>query len=270
MAGKNLGIMGCGNIGSAIARAAARDLKHGVEKIILWDIEPTRVAPLKKDIPDAYEAENFEEMVDLSDIIVEAVAPFAVKDVLAAVISGGKDAMIMSVGGVLGNEGLLEKAIERGLRIIFPSGAVSGIDALKAARIAGIDSVTLTTRKPVKSIKNASYFLEKGIDIGSISGETVIFEGNAEEAIKAFPRNINVSVLLSFAGIGAKKTKVKIIVSPEYTKNSHEVVVKGSSGTITTLTENVPSPENPGTSYLAVLSAIAALKGYFSTLQIGT
>ncbi|MBU0571893.1 MAG: DUF108 domain-containing protein [Candidatus Omnitrophica bacterium] len=269
MSGKILGIMGCGNIGGALA-AAAGDMSCNIEKIILWDIDTSKVEGLEKSLPNAKAANSVLELVELSDIIAEAVSPSVVKDILERVITAGKDILIMSVGGILGNERLLYEAGSRGIRVILPSGAVSGIDALKAASVAGIDTVTITTRKPVRSIKGAPYFEERGIDTGAITEETTVFEGNAVSAIKAFPKNINVSALLSIAGIGAQKTMVKIVVSPEYTKNSHEVVIKGRSGTITTLTENVPSPENPKTSYLAVLSAIAALKGYFDPVQIGT
>ena len=269
MTGKTLGIMGCGNIGGALASAAC-DISDNIRKIVLWDTDTSKVEALEKNIPNAKAANSIEEFVELSDIIVEAVSPSVVKDILERAIAAGKDSLIMSVGGVLGNEKLLHQAAGRGIRVILPSGAISGIDALKAASVAGIDTVTITTRKPVKSIKGAPYFEEQGIDVDAITTETTVFEGNAASAIKVFPKNINVSALLSIAGIGAEKTMVKIVVSPEYTKNSHEVVIKGRSGTITTRTENVPSPQNPKTSYLAILSAIATLKGYFNSVQVGT
>ncbi|MFQ5952709.1 MAG: aspartate dehydrogenase domain-containing protein, partial [Candidatus Omnitrophota bacterium] len=137
-------------------------------------------------------------------------------------------------------------------------------------RQAGIESVTITTRKPPKSIKGAPYLSENNIDVEGIKEETVIFEGNALDAIKGFPKNINVSALLSIAGIGPEKTRVKIVVSPEYTRNTHEIEVKSKAGTIKTRTENVPSPDNPKTSYLAALAAIASLRGYFDSIKIGT
>jgi len=270
MSQKTLGIIGCGNIGATLARAADKDLADKISRIILWDIDPQKTALLKKELSNAEAASGADEVIDAADLIVEAAAPSVVEGLLEKAVEKRKDIMIMSIGGVLGNAELLKDARKQGIRVMLPSGAISGIDALKAAKVAGIDSVTITTRKPPISLKGAPYLADKGIEIDKIKGETVIFEGSAADAIKAFPKNINVSVLLSLAGIGAQKTRVRIITSPEYTRNTHEVEVKGRSGVITARTENVPSPQNPKTSYLAVLSAIAALSEYFDTVRIGT
>ena len=111
---------------------------------------------------------------------------------------------------------------------------------------------------------------EKNIDIHSIKAEEVLFSGSPLEAVKGFPKNINVASVLNLAGIGAKKTKVRIVTSPTYTKNTHEIEITGDFGRITTRTENVPSKKNPKTSALAILSAIATLKGIVESVKIGT
>ena len=98
----------------------------------------------------------------------------------------------------------------------------------------------------------------------------MIFEGDAGEAISGFPKNVNVSAVLSLAGLGAKKTRVKIVTSPNYTKNIHEVQIEGEAGRIFTRTENVPSKTNPKTSELAVFSAIATLAGITGSVKVGT
>jgi aspartate dehydrogenase len=267
---KKIGIVGCGAIGSALAEYAAKNLDKFVSGIVLWDIDTRKAEALAKEIPSVTIAGGMEETLEKTGLIIEAACPQVVPDILKTALEKGKDVMIMSVGGFVGNEGLLAKAREKGIRLILPSGAVAGIDALKSAKLAGIESVTLTTRKPPRAIKGAPYLLEKGIDAETITGETVIFEGNALDAIKGFPKNINVSALLSLAGIGARDTKVRIIVSPEYKRNTHEIEVRSKAGIFTTRAENVPSPDNPGTSYLAVLAAIVSLKEYFDTVRIGT
>ncbi|MFC1644212.1 aspartate dehydrogenase, partial [Candidatus Omnitrophota bacterium] len=215
-------------------------------------------------------AAGIKEIIDESDLVIEAACGEIVPDVVKAALDKGKDVIVMSIGGLLGSEDLLEAARKKGVKVILPSGAIAGIDAVKAAKTAGIESVTLTTRKPPKSLKGAPYLSEKNIDVDTLTGETVIFEGSATEAIKGFPKNVNVSALLSIAGIGAEKTRVRIVVSPEYTRNTHEIEVKGSAGILTMRTENVPSPDNPKTSYLAALAAVASLREYFDTVRIGT
>ncbi len=103
-----------------------------------------------------------------------------------------------------------------------------------------------------------------------IKNEKILFQGSALEAVKAFPKNINVASVLSLAGLGAEKTLVKIITSPEYTKNTQEVEIIGDFGKITTKPENVPSEKNPKTSKLAILSAIATLNGIVESVRVGT
>ena len=267
---KTIGIIGCGVIGTALAEYAAKELPSHVEEIILYDKDHGKAGALAGKIENAVAADNLDETVDRADLVIEAAGGAVVPGLMRAALDKGKDIMVMSVGGLLGNEALLEEAREKTVRVILPSGAISGIDALKAAKVAGIKSVSITTRKAPRSIEGAPYLLENGIDVAGITGETVIFEGNAAEAIKGFPKNVNVSALLSIAGAGPDRTIVRIIVSPEYTRNTHEIRIESKAGTITTRTENVPSPENPKTSYLAALAAVASLRGYFDTVRIGT
>ncbi len=267
---KTIAIIGCGFIGATLAAEADKSLSGEIEKIVLYDTDPEKLSSLEKSLTNAQVAGSIEEAVNLSDLVIEAATGRTAKTLLGLAIKEGKDILLMSIGGILGSENLLEEAREKGIKVLLSSGAIAGIDALKAAKQAGVDSVTITTRKPPKSLKGAPYLKEKGIDVDSIKGETTIFEGNALEAVKAFPKNINVSALLSLAGIGSEKTKVRIVVSPEYTKNTHEIEIIGVSGRIFTRTENVPSPENPKTSYLAALAAMASLKEYFDTVRIGT
>lgn len=267
---KTIAIVGCGVIGSALAQEAAKGLKDNVSGIVLWDIDRSKTSYVAERCPGAIQASGMDDAIKKADLVIEAANPQTAAEVLIMAVAAHKDVMIMSVGGVLGNEHLLTAAEQAGVRVIIPSGAIAGIDAIKAARIAGIESATLTTRKSPKSLKGAPYLAQNGIDMDKITGETVIFEGTAADAVKGFPKNINVSALLSLAGIGAQKTKVRIVASPEYTRNIHEIEVKGKAGTIFTRTENVPSPDNPGTSYLAVLAAATALREYFQTVRIGS
>ena len=153
-------------------------------------------------------------------------------------------------------------------RLFIPSGAICGIDGVKAANIEKITSATITSTKNPKGFEGAPYIVKNNINLGNIKKKTVIFEGNAEEAVKAFPQNVNVSATLSMAGIGPKKTKVKVIADPEAKTNMHEIEVAGTFGKLYTRTENVVSPLNPKTSHMAVLSACATLKRLTGHIKI--
>ncbi|NQT06252.1 MAG: DUF108 domain-containing protein, partial [Candidatus Omnitrophica bacterium] len=200
----------------------------------------------------------------------ESASAAAVPEILKKAINAGKDIMVMSVGGLVADEDLIGLAKKSGSTLYIPSGAICGLDGVKAAAMKGIEEAILTTRKPPKGLKDAPYINKKAIDLDSLKSDKVIFDGTAQEAVREFPKNINVSAVLSLAGIGAKKTRVRIICSPGQKSNIHEIEVKGEFGKLTARTENVPSPNNPKTSFLAALSAIATLKGIVENIKIGT
>ena len=267
---KTIGIVGCGAIGKTLARHIDKELRAYVSDIVLYDVDGDVSEALFGEIKNSAIALSIEKVIEASDLIIEAAVGKCVPELLKKVVESGKDIMIMSIGGLLGSEDLLAAAEKKKVKVLLPSGAIAGLDAIKASKVAGIKNVTLTTRKPPKSLKGAPYLSKKKIDVENITGETVVFEGNVKEAVKGFPKNVNVSALLSLADIGAEKTKVKIVVSPEYTKNMHEIEMESNAGKVFTRSENVSFPENPKTSYLAALAAITALNGYFKNVRIGT
>jgi len=179
--------------------------------------------------------------------------------------------MIMSVGGVVKGFDILSKlAVRNNCKVYIPSGAISGIDALKAAGMGKVMRVTLTTTKNPLAFKGVKYIEERKINLNNINQEVVLFSGKAKDAVRYFPQNINVAAVLSLAGIGVDKTRVRVVASPKVFKNVHEIKIESAAANISTRTENILHPDNPKTSYLAVLSAVAVLKGILEPIKIGT
>jgi len=266
-----IGLVGCGVIGSEIARAVDKKFNTKADLVAISDVDKDKAKQLRGRLKQRPVISSINGVIKKSDLIIEAASPKASSDLARKAISKKKDIMIMSSGGIVNNyASLFNLARRTGSNIYLPSGAICGLDGIKAAFFGGISMVELTTRKPPAGLKGAPYLVKKGIAVNRIKEETVIFKGSAKQAIKAFPKNINVSCVLSMAGIGPKKTKVKIITSPKYKRNSHEISIEGEFGRLTTRAENVPSPNNPKTSYLAVLSAIATLKQILDPVRIGT
>jgi aspartate dehydrogenase len=164
---------------------------------------------------------------------------------------------------------LRKTAQENGCRIYLPTGALCGVDGLSSAAVEGISEVTLTTRKPPFALEDAVYIKEKGIDIKNLSEPTVVFEGSAKEAVKQFPKNVNVAATVSLAGIGFEKTRVKIIADPNTDMNHHRIIAKGKFGSMSAEMNNVPFERNPKTSRIAAQSAIAAMKKIVGTYWVG-
>lgn len=266
-----IGIVGCGTIGSSLAEAIEKRFPEQAELLALCDIDKAKAEGLKAASSSDPQILSLDELVKVSDLVIEAASGKISFKVAQQALQHNKDVMLMSIGGILGrHEALFSLARSKGCRIYLPSGAIGGLDAVKAASMAKINSATLITRKPPQGLTGAPYLAQKKIDLASIKEETVIFEGSASEAVKGFPKNVNVCAVLSLAATGAQKTIVKIITSPEYTTNSHEIELEGDFGKLLTRTVNVPSPANPKTSFLAALSAIATLKNILDVVKIGT
>jgi len=257
---KRVGIIGCGTIGAGIAEFLQTQLKKKTKIVALCDTDTKKSKALQRKIRSRPVITNAKKLIRNSDLVIEAASTRVSGEIARAAIQNKKDVLIMSTGGLLKNPSLLQKARSSGCNLYIPSGAVCGLDGLRSAAAGKIKEVTLTTRKPPKGLVGVPYLKKKGIDVSRIKKDMVIFSGSAKEAVKHFPKNINVAATVSLSGLGPSKTGVRIITSPRYTKNSHELEVKGEFGRLVAMTENVPSRQNPKTSQLAIFSALAKLK----------
>lgn len=254
-----VGLVGCGNIGADLCIALQRGTIPA-EIVALTDVDEARARTLVNSFGLNASICGLDETAAAADFIVECAQPSVVESVVAAAILHHRDCLIMSVGGLMDHPDLIEQAREKGVDIRIPSGAISGLDGIRAAMEAGLHHVMLTTRKPPKGLAGAPYLVENNIDVENLTDAKVVFEGSAREACKAFPHNVNVAAALSLTGIGPDETKVRVIADPRATANTHEIVVEGAFGMLKTMTENLASPRNPKSSYLASLSAVAELR----------
>jgi len=268
-----IGIVGCGAIGSSLAKAIAKDFPGKAQLVALYDVDIEKSRRLSRLVSKfrRLEVVSLKQLIIKSDLVIEASSSYASFGIAEKVLSCARDIMIMSVGGILGHmEKFTRLADKHRAHIYIPSGAISGIDALKAARLGNVKKVTLTTKKNPASFKGVEYIQRKRIDLNRIKKDTVLFYDSAKKAVKFFPQNINVAGILSLAGLGGDRTRVKIIASPSTKKNIHEIHIVSAEANIFTRTENIHHPDNPKTSYLAVLSAIATLKQILNPIKIGT
>ena len=268
-----IGIVGCGAIGTSLAKIIVRDFSKEAKLAALYDKIGACAEKLAGHVLKnrSLAALTLEDLLGRSELVIEAADASSSWDIARQALSRGRDIMIMSVGGVVSRlPGLNRLAKRYGAKVYIPSGAISGIDALKAAALGKIKKVTLTTRKNPLAFKRVKYLQQKKINLAKIKKEKVLFSGSASQAVRFFPQNINVAAVLSLAGIGQDKTKVTIIASPKVHKNIHEIKIESAAGIIFTRTENILHPDNPKTSYLAVLSAAATLKQILQPARIGT
>ena len=271
---KRIGLLGCGAIGTQIAIAIDTGIiPANLTYIFDTDKESAETLVTKlKQRPIIVENAHLLSSNHL-DLVVEAASQQAVSDNALSILQNRKDLLIMSAGALLDEsvfEIISDACKEFKKTVYLPSGAISGLDAIKSARNE-LESVTITTIKHPKSLKGAKFFETSDIDPDGISDETTLFEGTASEAVRLFPKNVNVSALLSMAGLGSHETIVKVVADPDVTRNIHMIEAVGKFGKINTVVENVPDPTNPKTSRLAILSAIETLRSICSdNIKIGS
>jgi len=272
-----LGIIGCGAIGSVIARNIDEGkIGGGVKIVSLYDKIFEKALKLSNTLKTrVFVAKSFSDFLSVNELelVVEAASQEAVREYGVRVLKHQKDLMIMSVGALLDQRllnTLVEKAEKYGRKIYVPSGAIAGIDGLRAANLGVLEEVIHVVRKHPKSLQPSAYARKKGVELSGIKEATLLYEGPAYEAIKLFPRNVNVSATISLAGVGAERTMVRVIADPDVERNVHELFVKGSFGEMRIVMSNMTHPVNPRTSFIAALSALETIRRIASSVNIGT
>ncbi|TLX68873.1 MAG: aspartate dehydrogenase [Thaumarchaeota archaeon] len=275
---KKVAVIGYGSIGKEIIAATEKGEIPNAKIVALFDKEARVIHSLDNDDIEFHLFTNFDEFYNSPiysdlDVIIECASKDAVRDYGKKIIESRKDVIILSVGAFSDKQYLTELQNLSNLnktRILIPTGAIAGLDSIRSVK-KYLDSLTITTTKHPKSLVGAPYFKSSKIKLDEISEKTVLYEGNAITAIEYFPANVNVAVSIALAGIGLEKTQVRIIADPMISVNKHEILGKGSFGEILIIVQNIPSPANPRTSYLASLSAIECLRSLCNeNFRIGT
>lgn len=256
-----IGMLGCGTIGTFLLETLNKSNRN--EKIVAIY---SRNYEKTKEIAEQYNATSYKTVGELLksdlDLIVEVATIEVVRQYALQVIDHGIPLIVSSIGAFSDEvfwQQLKEKSEEKLTKVYIPSGAVGGLDLLQSAKVTdGLKSVTLTTRKPAHSLQGAE----------EVKEEQVLFEGKAKDVIARYPRNMNVAIALSLAGIGPKDTKVRLIADPQVKRNVHTIEANGEFGTFSLQVENEPMPGNPKTSYLAALSVLSSIIAHSDRIQI--
>jgi aspartate dehydrogenase len=261
-------IGGLGAIGLDLARA----LDRGVAGLRLIAVSARDQARARSNVAGFA---GVPEVVDLdelarADIVVEAAPAAVFEQIAAPAIAAGRIFVPSSVGALLPRMHLLEQAKATGARIVVPTGALLGLDAVRACAEGEVASVTIESRKPPRGLAGAPYLEAHGIDVLAITTPTLVFEGNAFDAAAGFPANVNVAAALALAGIGPQRTTVQIWADPGLTRNTHTIRVEAAAARLTMTIEGVPTEANPRTGKLTPLSVLACLRGLVSTLKVGS
>jgi len=262
-----IGLAGLGAVGREVARRLAAGIPGlRLAAVSVRDAEATRAS--RSVLGDA-KLLPLGALADHCDVVVEGLPPRLFRELAIPVIERGRIFVPLSVGQLLENWDLVERARATGARILVPTGALLGLDAVRAAAEGTIRSVTMVTRKPPAGLEGAPYLVERKISLAGLKAPQKVFDGSAREGARGFPANVNVAAALSLAGIGPDKTRLEIWADPAVDRNIHTIQVEAEEARFSMTIENVPS-ENPRTGRIVAPSVVALLRGLVSELRVGT
>ncbi|SLN69918.1 L-aspartate dehydrogenase [Roseovarius albus] len=267
---QNIGIAGTGAIGAKVARALDQGDIPGFHLAGVAASSQARSDELNATLSKPAPFMSFGDLARECDWILECLPPAQFVDLARPVLSAGKTLIVLSCSQLLEHPNLISYAQEQGARIVVPSGAMLGLDALKAAAVGEIQSVVIETRKPVAGLIKAPYLAKAGIDLAGITEAVRVIEGSVTEVAREFPANVNVAAALSLAGIGPDRTRMEVWADSTLERNTHTVRVTSDSSDFTVAIQGRPSLDNPATGLITPLSVIALLRNQSATLQVGT
>lgn len=266
-----VGLAGFGNVGQDLARrlTAGTIPQAKLTAISAKDLE--KAAVNAKAFDPAPAIVPVAELPDHADAIVECATGDAFPEIARAALGAGKVLLPVSVGALAAHPEILRLAEASAGTIQVVSGALPGLDAIRAAAEGGITRAKLTSQIRPESLADERYVQERGFDFATPPAEPVkVFEGSAMEAALAFPRHFNVAVSLSLAGIGLEETEIEVWANGQVPGTVHEVEIEGEDARFTMISRNLPSETNRRTSRVVAPSVMAALRSLVSAVRIGS
>jgi aspartate dehydrogenase len=266
---QRVAIAGFGAIGKVVAEA----LDRGIDGLALAAVSARDTARAERAMAAfAHKVPvlALARLAEAAEIVIECAPAALLRDIAEPALAAGRTLIVLSCGALLDNSDLIDLARRQGGRILVPTGALLGLDALQAAAEGRITRIHMITRKPPTGLDGAPYLVEHRISVAGLDQALRVFTGTAREAARGFPANVNVAAALALAGIGPDRTTIEIWADPGVTRNIHRIEVEADAARLTLQIENVPSEDNPKTGRLTPLSVIALLRKLTSPLAIGT
>jgi len=252
---RKLTLVGFGAIGRSLYARLQGHAGLLVDHIV---VPPSSVAGVQAAVGPAVKVVS--EVPDETYLLLECAGHSALTGHVVPALERGVECAVLSVGA-LAQAGLPEQLADAarrgGAQLHLLPGAIGGVDAIAAARLAGLDTVTYTGRKPPQGWRGTP--AEQVVDLDRLTEPAVILEASVREAARLYPKNANVAATIALAGMGLDATQVRLVADPTVTENVHEIDVRGAFGEMQIIMRGRPLADNPKTSALTVLSALRFL-----------
>lgn len=207
-----------------------------------------------------------ELLADRPDYVVELAGIEAVKKCGPLILEHGIKLIIASVGALAEGETkiCLTQAATTGNSCMYVvNGAIGGLDVMQTMALMGGCTSSIDNAKPAASLNGAPYLCGKAVPEDQ---NIEVFSGSISDAIRGFPKNVNVAVATALA-TDQPQTEVMIrsIRAEEY--NTHTIHLYNAQAEVTMTFASLPDPANPRSSSIAAWSVLALLKQFVSVIR---
>src|SRR5271166_6206917 len=168
----------------AIGKAVARRLDRGIEGLTLASVsarDTAQAAAAMTDFSKPVPVVPLARLGEEAEIVVECAPAAVLRDIAEPALAQGRIVMVLSCGALLDNFDLVDLARRHGGRVLVPTGALLGLDAVAAAAEGEIARVHMITRKPPGGLAGAPYLAQHGIALDNLDAATCVFSGTARE-----------------------------------------------------------------------------------------
>lgn len=261
---------GLGAVGLPVVEWLDSREEPGLELVAVSAGDKARAASRLAHLRTPPKVLDLADLAAVADVVVECAPPEHFAEVCGPAVEQGRILVPLTVSQLLHHMDLVDRARETGATIVVPTGALLGLDAVRAAAEGNLRSVVMRTHKPPAGFQKARWVQEQGIDLMGLTAPKMLYEGTVRDAADKFPANVNVAVALGLAGLGPDETRYEVWADPTITRNTHWITVESDIVRIEMNIAGVPTEENPATGKIVPLSMIATLRGLVSPLKIGT
>ncbi len=222
-----LALIGCGYLNEIVASALKDGYLPEYELIAVLGRDGGRTDAFAKRY-GAKACTDIDELLALKpDFTAEAASVKAVRDYSEAVLNGGSNFVVLSIGAFADREfyeRIKTAAARNNRRVYIASGAVGGFDVLRTAALMSPITASISARKAPASLKKTPLFTEELMDI---TEPQQVFCGTTREAIALLPTKVNVAIATALASAGPEDTIMKIQVVPGFAGDDYKIEVQG-------------------------------------------
>lgn len=260
-----VGLVGCGAVGSAIARAIDSG-EIEAELTAVYDADESRTQALVWSLSHATRSMTLAGLIRSSQVVVEATNPAAATSIILQALDGGCDVLVTNPAAVLARREMIHVAQQRGLAIYVPAASLVGLEAMASMEVS---EAVFTIEMPTDQVGTLSLPPRPGVEPGSQDQAAVVFEGSAADGAKVGGPLANMIATFALALPESAVGRVKIVANPDAKDFSYGMEVRSKEVSAYCVWHTQAGRMYETANRATSLAAMAALRRMVSALKVG-